>query len=197
MNSTAESPPESKLEAAEDRTPGIGELSGEYRTIATGAAIALSVGALVTFGLDARAAISIVFVVALSFLAALDLQFSVIPNRIVLPAAGIVLVAQLIFFNDKSLEWIAAAIGASLVFLLPAALRSGSVGMGDVKLAFLIGAGLGREVIPALLYGSLIAAAVAISILIRRGSAARAESMPIGAYLAAGAIIALLTGSSL
>jgi prepilin signal peptidase PulO-like enzyme (type II secretory pathway) len=183
-------------QAASEPTPGIAELSFEHRFGAGIAAVVLSIGALAQYGLDGRGLVSVVFLTTLSFLSALDLQYRVIPNRIVLPAAAVVLVLQVAFFSDRTLEWVGAGLGAGLLFLLPAVLRAGSVGMGDVKLAFLIGVGLGREVIPGLVFGSLGAAAYAVVLLVRHGGDARKETMPLGPFLSFGAMIALFIASS-
>jgi leader peptidase (prepilin peptidase)/N-methyltransferase len=171
--------------------------SGLYRAGAIGVGVALGAAALFHFGLGARGLIGVLFVLGLVALGAIDLEHGVIPNRIVVPLIAAVLVLQLAFFSDRALEWLAAAAGASLLLLIPAFFRPGSVGMGDVKLAFLIGAGLGREVITALFLGSLAAVPVALWILARRGLDARSETIPLGPFLAAGGILGLFLGSSL
>jgi leader peptidase (prepilin peptidase)/N-methyltransferase len=64
--------------------------------------------------------------------------------------------------------------------------------MGDVKLALLIGAALGWSVVTALFLGTLAAGLVAAVILARKGSAARKRAIPLGPFLAAGALVVLL-----
>jgi leader peptidase (prepilin peptidase)/N-methyltransferase len=68
----------------------------------------------------------------------------------------------------------------------------GGLGMGDVKLVAFIGAALGENVVAALVIGTLLSAVVAGAILFREGSAARKRAIPLGPFLAAGAIIVLL-----
>jgi prepilin signal peptidase PulO-like enzyme (type II secretory pathway) len=63
--------------------------------------------------------------------------------------------------------------------------------MGDAKLCFLLGAGLGWNVVGALLLASIGAFVAAVTILARRGIGARKESFPFGPLLAAGGILAL------
>jgi leader peptidase (prepilin peptidase) / N-methyltransferase len=176
---------------------GVPPLSTPYLAGAIGIGVAFAGAALVHFGLDARGFIGVVFVLGLVAIAAIDLEHRVIPNRIVVPLIAVVLVLQCAFFSDRALEWLAAGAGASLVLLIPAFFRPGSVGMGDVKLAFLIGVGLGREVITALFLGSLAAVPVALWILARHGLDARKETIPLGPFLAAGGILALFVGGSL
>ena len=66
------------------------------------------------------------------------------------------------------------------------------LGMGDVKLALLIGAALGWSVIAALLFGTLAAGLVSAALLIAKGAEARKRAIPLGPFLAGGAILVLL-----
>jgi leader peptidase (prepilin peptidase)/N-methyltransferase len=177
--------------------PPVPALSLPHRSGAAGVGAALGAAALVHFGLDPRGLIGLLFVAGLTAIAAIDLEHRVIPNRIVLPLAALVLALQCAFFPGRALEWMAAGAGAALLLAIPAMVRPGSVGMGDVKLAGLLGAGLGREVVTALFLGSLAAVPVALWILARRGAGARKEKIPLGPFLAAGGVLALFVGGSL
>jgi leader peptidase (prepilin peptidase)/N-methyltransferase len=64
--------------------------------------------------------------------------------------------------------------------------------MGDVKLSLLIGALLGWAVVAALFLGTLAAGIVAAIMLFREGSAARKRAIPLGPFLAGGAVVVLL-----
>jgi prepilin signal peptidase PulO-like enzyme (type II secretory pathway) len=64
--------------------------------------------------------------------------------------------------------------------------------MGDVKLALLIGATLGFKVVGALFLGTLAAGIFAAVMLFKEGSSARKRSIPLGPFLAGGAIVVLL-----
>jgi len=159
---------------------------------APAAAAAGAVATLLVLGATTRGALAAGVVATLVLLAAIDLRWRVIPNRIVLPATGIVLVWQFAFASEASLEWIAAAIGAATFLALPSVVRPGAVGMGDVKLAALLGAALGSGVIGALLVGFLATVPVALVMLARSGRAARHATIPLGPFLAAGATLMLL-----
>ena len=63
-----------------------------------------------------------------------------------MPAAAIVLVAQVAFFPATD-EFILAAIAAGVFFLIPNLMNPSLMGMGDVKLVVLLGAGLGWGVV--------------------------------------------------
>jgi leader peptidase (prepilin peptidase)/N-methyltransferase len=71
------------------------------------------------------------------------------------------------------------------------------MGMGDVKLAGVMGLYLGVSVIPALLVGFLSGSLVGIAIIAREGSAARKKGVPFAPFLALGGLAGLLAGPEL
>lgn len=178
---------------AAERSPGFADLSPDYRWSAVGTAAALAAASLAHFGLGAHGWIAATFAATLAVLAAIDLQYRVIPNRIVLPVAVAIFVAQVLFF-DRTFEWLAAGAGAALVMLIPALIRPGSVGMGDVKLGLLLGFGLGKQIIPGLMLASFAAFPVALYILVKGGAEARKQAIPFGPFLATGGVLALFLG---
>src|SRR6476660_8266420 len=101
------------------------------------ATAALLAGCLLAFGLSLHAAAAAVFCAALVVVTATDLTHRIVPNRVVLPAAVVVLVLMTAW--EPSPEWAAAGLGASLFLLLVALAYPGGMGMGDVKLALLMG----------------------------------------------------------
>jgi leader peptidase (prepilin peptidase)/N-methyltransferase len=66
------------------------------------------------------------------------------------------------------------------------------MGMGDVKLAAVLGAALGINVVSALLVASLAVVPVALMILVRGGRAAGRTAIPFAPFLALGAAVVLL-----
>jgi leader peptidase (prepilin peptidase) / N-methyltransferase len=154
---------------------------------------ALLVGASVlAFGFSAEAAVASLFCAALVAVSVVDLERRIIPNRIVLPAAVAVLAAQTLLFPSP--EWALAAVGAALFLFLAALAYPAGMGMGDVKLALLLGAMLGRTVPVAMMIAMLAALVPAIVLLIRHGSAARKMGIPFGPSLAFGGIVGLFAG---
>jgi leader peptidase (prepilin peptidase)/N-methyltransferase len=115
-----------------------------------------------------------------------------VPNRIVFPAFCVVLAFQLAVAPQHAAEWLAAAACAPLVMLMPAIVDRDAVGMGDVKLAALLGAALGGKVLVALLIGSVAVIPVAAVMLARGGLAARRSAIPFAPFLALGAAAVLL-----
>jgi leader peptidase (prepilin peptidase)/N-methyltransferase len=153
----------------------------------------LIAGSVWKFGLTGDAALAAFFCAALVAVSATDLEHRIIPNRIVLPASVVVLVAQTAL--HPSIEWTLGALGAS-GFLFAAALAyPKGMGMGDVKLALLMGAMLGRTVSVALMVGMLAALVPSVALLVRHGSAARKMGIPFGPFLALGSVVALFAGN--
>jgi leader peptidase (prepilin peptidase) / N-methyltransferase len=152
----------------------------------------LIAGCVFAFGLTLHAAIAALFCAVLVAVSAIDLEHRIIPNRIVLPATVVVLVANTA--RDLSPEWTIAALGAS-GFLLAAALAyPAGMGMGDVKLALLMGAALGKTVPVALMGGMLAAMIPGLFLFARHGSKARKMGIPFGPFLAIGSVVALFWG---
>lgn len=153
--------------------------------------VGLALGALIDSGFGARGLIDAFFLAVLVVLSAIDIERHILPNRIVLPAAGVVLVANLAFFSDSWLEWIVAPVGAAAALFLIRLLHTEGLGMGDVKLVLLLGAGLGKAVVAALIIGTLAAGLVGIGLFAVHGSAARKMAIPYGPFLAFGAAVAV------
>jgi leader peptidase (prepilin peptidase)/N-methyltransferase len=155
----------------------------------------LLAGCLVAFGLSLRTAAAAVFCAALVVVTATDLTHRIVPNRVVLPGAAAVLV--LMTLAEPSPQWAIAAAGAS-GFLFAAALAYPSgMGMGDVKLALLMGAALGRTVSVALLIAMFAALVPAVVLLVRHGSSARKMALPFAPFLSLGSVVALFAGDAL
>jgi len=149
----------------------------------------------VVFGLSGEAAVAAFFCAVLVAVTATDLTHRIVPNRIVLPAAVIVLLAQTALYPSP--EWAIGALGAA-GFLFAAALAyPAGMGMGDVKLALLLGAMLGRLVAVGLMLGMLAALIPSAVLLARHGSAARKMGIPFAPFLAFGAVVALFVGKPL
>jgi leader peptidase (prepilin peptidase)/N-methyltransferase len=149
------------------------------------------------FGLTGEAVVGAYFCAALVVLSAIDAERRILPDLIVLPSFVIVLTANMILAPDRWKEWLGASLGASLFLFLALIAYPRGMGMGDVKLALLLGAGLGWPVGVGLMIG-MVTALVASSVLFARyGLAARKMAIPFGPFLAFGAIVALFVGQQL
>ena len=152
---------------------------------------ALACAALVRIGATPAGILAAAVLAVLGVLAVIDLEWRILPNRIVLPAIAGVLAWQLAFFPGSFVEVLLAAIGAAVFLLLPSLFRRGAMGMGDVKVAALLGAALGAPVAMALAVGSLAAWPVALVLVLRRASV-RGATIPFGPFLALGGAVMLL-----
>ena len=155
-------------------------------------AAVLALVALVHLGLTPHGVIGAGFTATLVVLAAIDLRHGLLPNRIVLPAAAAVLLLQISFYPEDAAEWVAASLGAAGFLLVPSLINASGIGMGDVKLALLLGAMLGGGVIAALLIAFLSLWPVAIYLIVTQGWEARKQAVPLGPSLAFGSILVLL-----
>lgn len=163
------------------------------RYLAVELATGLLVGACaLRFGLTAYALLAAAFCVVLVVISAIDLEHRIIPNRIVVPAAAVVLIAQLV--RAPSIEWPLAAFAASLFLFVAAVSYPRGMGMGDVKFALLLGAMLGRTVPVALMTGFVAALLPSAVLVAKHGRAARRIGIPLGPFLALGSVVALFAG---
>ena len=184
-------------ETAQDGPSGWGlvpALPRRLRVYVVVLTVALAAACFVRFGLDPRALVGSVFAATLVLLSAIDLERRVIPNAIVLPALAVILAAQIALFPDRTLEWVLAGLGAALFFFVPMVVFPAGMGMGDVKLAALLGVGLGKSVVGAVVVALVVGAAFSLLVLLREGLSARRKAIPYGPFLALGGIVVLLLG---
>jgi leader peptidase (prepilin peptidase)/N-methyltransferase len=157
---------------------------------------AVLVGAsLLVYGWSATAVFAALFCVVLVAVSAIDLEHRIVPNRIVVPAAAVALAARTAL--DPGAEWALGAAGAAGFLLIAVLAYPGGMGMGDVKLALLLGAMLGRTVPVALMVGLISALLPSLVLFARHGSAARKMALPFAPFLALGGIVALFFGEPL
>lgn len=129
--------------------------------------------------------------------AAIDLEHRIVPNRVLAPAALAALVIWGLAEPSRLPENLIAALAAGFSLLLPAVLHPAGMGMGDVKLAAVMGLFLGRSVLPALFVGFAVGSAVGLGIVIARGRSARKQAIAFAPYLAVGGIVGQLYGDAL
>jgi leader peptidase (prepilin peptidase)/N-methyltransferase len=169
-------------------------ISPRYPLVEAGTAL-LCIGAVLTHGSAAGIALSVVLALLLVPAALIDLEHRIIPNR--LTAAGALLALALGSALDPAGEPTRLIAGvAAGGFLLAAALAyPGGMGMGDVKLAGMMGLFLGTAVAPAIFIALLSGVAVGAVIVARKGAkAGRKTAVPFGPFLAFGGVVAMLAG---
>jgi leader peptidase (prepilin peptidase)/N-methyltransferase len=161
---------------------------------AGGAGVMLAAGCFARFGLSAHALVGAILAVALVLLTAIDLQRRLLPDVIVLPTLAVVLILQIAFYPEHALEWVLAALAAALFFFVPLLVYPAGMGMGDVKLAALLGAALGKSVVAAIAVGLVAGGAFALLVIAREGVGARKKAVPFGPFLALGGVVVLFLG---
>ena len=155
----------------------------------------LIAGCVLALGATLDALVASFFCAVLVAISATDLEHRIIPNRLVVPGAAAVLVAQTAL--HPSPEWAIAGFGAFAFLLVAALAYPAGMGMGDVKLALFMGVMLGRTVPVALMLGMLAALLPGLWLLARHGREARKLGIPFGPFLALGAVVALFWGDRL
>lgn len=135
--------------------------------------------------------ISLCFIIVLVVLAIIDFRRGVIPNNIVYPAVIVTLAIDIFAPGRGILPSIVTGIVLA-GFLAVAGLLQRRMGMGDIKLAFLIGLMTGMPSgFVALILGIFLGGIAAIALLLLKLKG-RNDEMPYGPYLASGAIIAIV-----
>jgi leader peptidase (prepilin peptidase) / N-methyltransferase len=157
----------------------------------------LFAGAVLRFESLYTAVVLALFFVVLVAVAVIDVSHRIVPNRIVYPslvAFAVLVVIGSVWGND--LDLVGAGIGFLAyggALLLVAIVSPGGMGMGDVKLAALIGLVLGalglRYVAVAAGIG-ILAGGLGAVVLLVFARASRKQAIPFGPYLALGAILA-------
>lgn len=172
-------------------------ISARYPLIEIGTGLLFALTALVLHDDPAQLVLGLVFVATLAAITLTDLELRLIPNKILLVSsvAGVVLAAAL---DPSSLpeRAVGALAAGGLLFGVALAYPRG-MGLGDVKLAALMGLYLGRSVAPALLIGFAAGSLFGLALIARHGAAARKQAVPFGPFLALGGVIGLLAGSEL
>jgi leader peptidase (prepilin peptidase) / N-methyltransferase len=179
-------------------------ISPRYPLVEAGTAL-LCAGAALHSGTAAGIALAAVLILLLVPAALIDLEYRIIPNRLTGTGAllGLALGTALDPAGEPTRLIAAAAAGG---FLLAAALAyPGGMGMGDVKLAGVMGLFLGSAVAPAMLIALLSGVLVGAAVVARRdrsesghraagGRAVGKTAVPFGPFLAFGGIVAIFAG---
>ena len=150
------------------------------------------------FGFDSDVVLPIVFVTLLVPITLIDLDHHIIPNVLSGIGAVAAIALVLIFDSDSIVEHLIAAVAAGGFFLLAAIVYPAGMGMGDVKLAAVMGLFLGRAVAPAI-FAALIAGTVVGGLVMARFGMqeGRKKGIPFGPWLAFGSLVGLFVGDDL
>ena len=133
----------------------------------------------------------------------IDLEHSILPNKIVYPGMGVALAVAL------AAEFVpvvvgpgirSAAIGGGIglgLLLIPALIYRGGMGWGDVKLAALIGLVTGFPLVLVAMFLGIVSGGLVAAILLLFKLKGRKDAMPFGPFLSLAAMATLFWGSDL
>jgi leader peptidase (prepilin peptidase)/N-methyltransferase len=150
---------------------------------------------VVVVGPNKEVWLGLAFVLLLVPVTVIDFDFRIIPNKLMIAGTVAALVILALTRPDDIPEHLIAGFAAGGFLLAAAIAYPAGMGMGDVKLAFVMGLFLGREVGLAMLAGLLAASVVGVAIIARKGAAeGRKTAIPFGPFLAFGGLVGLLAG---
>ena len=142
--------------------------------------------------------LGLLLVTALVPITLIDLDLRLIPNAITLPASVAAVAAAALLDPGFLTEQLVAGAAAGGFFLLAALAHPRGMGMGDVKLAAMLGLYLGRAVAPAVMVALVAGVLVGALVIARKGAReGRRTAVPFGPFLALGALVALFAGDAL
>jgi leader peptidase (prepilin peptidase) / N-methyltransferase len=157
------------------------------------------------FGLSWQLPAYFFFAAVAVVLTVIDARHRLLPNAVVMPALGVSVILLTLAAAGEA-AW--GALGRALlggvvlfiVYLVLALISPAGLGMGDVKLAAVLGTFLGFQGWGALFVGSVLAsvvgAVVGLAVLVSRRGGLRSD-VPFGPSMLVGAMVAVLWGEGL
>ena len=174
-----------------------GPISPRYPIVEAGTGLLCAL-VVIAKGPDEDALLGLAFVLLLVPITLIDLDHRLIPNKLTLPGAIVAIALVLITDPDSLVEHLIAAAGAGGFLLVAALAYPAGMGMGDVKLAAMMGLFLGRAVGPAMFVALLAGSVVGGLIIARKGAKeGRKTAIPFGPYLAFGGLVGLFAGDEI
>src|SRR3954453_6894756 len=172
-------------------------ISARYPIVEAATAL-LYVGVVLAADGTRELALGLLLVTVLVPITLIDLDHRRIPNALTAPAALAAIAAIALLERSWLPEALIAGAAAGGFFLLAAVLYPRGMGMGDVKLAGVLGLYLGRAVAPAIFIALIAGVLVGALVIARKGAAeGRKTAVPFGPFLALGGIVALFVGEML
>jgi leader peptidase (prepilin peptidase)/N-methyltransferase len=158
----------------------------------------LCAGVVLARGPDEDALLGLALVLLLVPITLIDLDHRIIPNKLTLLGAVVAPALVTLTAPDALPEHLIAAVAAGGFFLLAALAYPRGMGMGDVKLAAVLGLFLGRAVGPAVFVALVAGTLVGVAVIARKGAQeGRKTAVPFGPFLALGAVVALFAGDAM
>lgn len=179
-------------------------LAGQHKislpaTVAASAlGVALEVAVVIARHATVDRVLGVALVAVMIVASGIDIATRRIPNRLTGWAALLAVVLGAVLHPGGLPGQLAAGLVAGGLLLVFAIVHSRGLGMGDVKLAAVLGLYLGSSVAVALFAGMLVAAVGGLTVMARVGVAkGRMTKIPLGPFLSVGGVVALLCGPEL
>ena len=172
-------------------------IPARYPLVEAGTA-ALCALVVIAKGADEDVLLGLALVLLLVPVTLIDLDHRIIPNKLMLVGAIVAPALVLATAPDDLVEHLVAGVAAGGFFLLAVLAYPRGMGMGDVKLAAVLGLFLGRAVGPAVFVALVAGTLVGAAVIARKGAReGRKTAVPFGPFLALGAVVALFAGDAL
>ena len=171
-------------------------ISARYPLVELATAVLLAAVAVAASS-PADLALGIALMLLLVPVTLIDIDHRIIPNTLMLAGSAISLTLLALLAPGRLPEHLIAAVAAGGFLLVAALARPGGMGMGDVKLAGVLGLFLGRSVGPAMLVALVAGSLIGAVIIARKGAReGRRTAIPFGPFLAAGGVTAWFAGDA-
>ena len=149
-------------------------------------------------GVSADALPGLVLVLLMVPVTLIDLDHQIIPNKLMALGAALAPLLVLLTAPDDMVEHLIAGAAAGGFFLLAVLAYPRGMGVGDIKLAGVLGLFLGRAVGPAVFIALITGTLVGGVIMARKGvQEGRKTKVPFGPFLALGGVVALFAGDAM
>lgn len=137
------------------------------------------------------------FFIGLIILSWQDIRRGILPDRLQLPLALYGVLLAVLRAGDFPLDALLSSLCGALFLLLLRYATRGGLGLGDVKLAALLGLYLGTTGLILALLLAFVAGAAFGGLLLLTKRKGRKETIPFGPFLSLGALLSLAFGNSL
>lgn len=152
----------------------------------------------ICLGADEDVWLGFALVLVLVPLTFIDLDHRILPNKITYPAVPLAIALVAVFDFDELPEHLIAGAAAFLFLFAAAWFYPNGMGVGDVKLAGVLGLFLGRNVAPAMLLAFLLGTLVGVGVMAAKGvREGRKTAIPFGPFLATGGLVGLYAGDEI
>jgi leader peptidase (prepilin peptidase)/N-methyltransferase len=172
-------------------------ISLRYPLVEAGTALLCGLVVLVK-GFDEDAVLPLVLVLLMVPVTLIDLDHRIIPNKLMILGAVLAPALVMLVDPDAIVEHLIGGAAAGSFFLLAVLAYPRGMGVGDIKLAGVLGLFLGRAVGPAVFIALVSGTLVGALIMARKGVAeGRKTAVPFGPFLALGGVVAVFAGDAM